>query len=178
MVSDRAAYHKRRIVTVCLMAEVWTVVNIHKWKVLMEIACWQKHSQILGKICGQFSVCLLHTVMITHHFGQYLLVCASSWIASVVKICILCLVKGSRHHQNSVVLCFTELPVMHSHYGNNPLLHSSSNLLSYSGKIASSQLLPKVSYHSVTYSVLKILHCLGRKNCIEIKAVYHFCLPP
>ena len=111
-------------------------------------------------------------------WAEYLLVFASSWIASVVNICILCLVKGSRHHQNSVVLCFTELPVMHSHYGNNPLLHSSSNLLSLSGKIASSELLPNVSYHSVTYLVLKILRCLGRRNCIEMKAVYHFCLLP
>jgi len=85
-------------------------------------------------------------------WAEYLLVCASSWIASVVNICILCVLKGSRHHQNSVVLCFTELPVMHSHYGNNPLLHSSSNLLSLSGKNASSQLLPNVSYHSVTFS--------------------------
>jgi hypothetical protein len=52
-------------------------------------------------------------------------------------ICILSLVKGCGQHQNSVVLFFTAIHVMHSHYGNNLLLHSSSNLLSLSDNIAS-----------------------------------------
>ena len=73
---------------------------------------------------------------------------------------------------------FTELPVMHSHYSNNPLLHRSSDLLSLSDKTASSQPLSKVSFYSVTFLVLKICAAVVRRNYIEMKAIYHFCLLP
>ena len=112
-------------------------------------------------------------IILVTFWAQYLLVCASSWIASVVKISILCLVKGNGQHQNSVVLRFTELLVINSHCGNNRLLHSSSNLLSLSDKITSSQPVSKVSSYSVTFLVLKICAAVVRRNCIERKFIYH-----
>jgi len=69
----------------------------------------------------------------------------------------------------------TEFLVMHSHYGNNPLLHS-SNLHSLSDKITSSQPLPKVRSPSVTYLVLKILHCCGEEKLywVEISTTFAY----
>jgi len=110
-------------------------------------------------MCGWSPVCLHHTVMSTYPpvhclWLQYLLVSASSWIASVVIALQHLYLMSNEREWTPPKFCgviLTELPVMHSHYGNNPLLHSSSNLLSLSDKNASSQPLSKVSSYSVTF---------------------------